>query len=235
MTKSKGPSVPHSSFGYDRERVGNRTRVYIHGQDKLTPQMMKVVLDRLAHGGTWSDAARQAGIAPAALSSWRKEVEAALDPANPSKMTEKTRMFVADCESAAAGFRQRLAERIAEAAGSDWKASSWMLERLDPQGWSPPTQRTEITGTHRMIHELGENETQVLAFAIELVTNGLDLPDGRHLDPAELLARFALPAASRVLYAFRQQALTDPVVRQVAEEYGVMGEVIDVTGTEKSA
>lgn len=49
-------------------------------------------------------------------------------------------------DKAKAKSLERLLSIISDAALDDWKAAAWLLERLNPEHFGPPKQKTEITG-----------------------------------------------------------------------------------------
>jgi hypothetical protein len=88
-----------------------------HRPTKKTPEAVDRILKILGVGGTWSMAAAAAGISPDTLVRWR----------------DTHRAFALACARARDNGAQKLVERIrAEAENGDWRAASWLLERISP-------------------------------------------------------------------------------------------------------
>jgi hypothetical protein len=88
-----------------------------HRPTKKTPEAVDRILKILGVGGTWSMAAAAGAISPDTLVRWRDTDSA----------------FAGACARARDNGAQTLAERIRlEAENGDWRAASWLLERIAP-------------------------------------------------------------------------------------------------------
>lgn len=94
---------------------------------KRSPEVEQLILDVLSAGGTWVMAAAAAGISDDTLVRWRD--------ADPE--------FHTRCTRARIGCAADLAVKIRSEARSDWRAASWLIERLAPEQYG---RRTIVTG-----------------------------------------------------------------------------------------
>lgn len=88
-----------------------------HRPTKKTPEALEKIIQIMGVGGTWNMAAAAGGISPDTLKRWRDK-----DPAFASRIAR-----------ARDDGTQKLADRIRqEAESGDWRAASWLLERIAP-------------------------------------------------------------------------------------------------------
>lgn len=104
----------------------------------LTPEREVRLLRAIRRGMPLKQAAMLAGMSYETLNRWRIQGEAEDAPA-------EFRHFWQALRKAQAVAMERLVGRIQDAAGSDWKAAAWLLERRHPDEFARQ-QRLEHTG-----------------------------------------------------------------------------------------
>lgn len=101
---------------------------------ECTEETTKAICDALVMTGSITAACDDAGITTQCYYNWRKRGEEGEDP------------FVSFLDRTTVARRagkRALINTVRVAAKKDWRAAAWMLERVDPDGWS---KRTELTG-----------------------------------------------------------------------------------------
>jgi hypothetical protein len=106
---------------------------------KLTAARQRRIIDAIRLGARRDEAAAAAGISRRSLQNWLARGELDGERGRYRDFAEAVRTAEAQAELAAL----RTIEKAA--AGGDWRASSWLLERRFPQRWGRQT-RTEVTG-----------------------------------------------------------------------------------------
>jgi transposase len=105
---------------------------------KLTAKRQKAITEAIRLGARRDQAAEAAGIARSTLQNWIARGE--LDGRQPHKR------FAEAVRTAEAEFELESLRAIEQAAaGGDWRAKAWVLERRHPERWGRQT-RHEVTG-----------------------------------------------------------------------------------------
>jgi len=98
-----------------------------------TPTTTAAVCEALKLGLSIRAACDNAGISQASYHEWRSRADEGAPFSDFAEETTRARK---------AG-RMSLVKTVRQAAQSDWRAATWMLERMDPDNFS---RRTEVTG-----------------------------------------------------------------------------------------
>lgn len=105
--------------------------------EKLTKQIQDVIVESLKAGNYVETAAAFAGIHKATLYDWLKK--------GANQSSGKFREFSDAVKKAQAWSEDRDVKLIANAAGSQWQAAAWRLERRFPDRWGR-RERHEVSG-----------------------------------------------------------------------------------------
>jgi len=129
--------------------------------DKRDP--VALVLDAIEKGNFNRDAARLANISESEFYLWLQE-KISLDKINPYFKSE----FSEAVSRAKAKRTDFHVSKIREASNKDWKASAWMLEKLEPKVYGKTTQ-IGFTNNHsvRSVSELTPEEQEKLQKKID--------------------------------------------------------------------
>lgn len=109
---------------------------------KLNDKTAEAIVGVLRAGGYPQVAARAAGIHPEVLATWLRRG----DPAGTEPRDAPYRRLRVRVEQAKAEGEQRNVALIARAAGTNWQAAAWLLERQYPERWARPSQREKDEG-----------------------------------------------------------------------------------------
>jgi hypothetical protein len=104
---------------------------------KLTPETANRVVSVLRAGGYTETAASVAGVNTRRLREWM----ARGDPEGTDPRNAPYREFAAAVTKARAESEARNVAIITRAAGTNWQAAAWLLERTHPERWARPAQR----------------------------------------------------------------------------------------------
>ena len=104
----------------------------------MTDEVVTDIVNALAAGATAKAAAGAAGISEATYHSWRAQACEGADPVFLEFLERTTRAREQGKVALAASIRKAANE-------GDWRAAAWLLERLEPEGWSLK-QQLEHTG-----------------------------------------------------------------------------------------
>jgi hypothetical protein len=105
----------------------------------LTPQVHATIVEALRRGNTREDASAIARITSRTLRNWMSRGEA-------EDAEEFYASFAADVLEAETDARTKMIDEIRLAAGKDWKAAAWYLERRDPNWREHRNASVEMTG-----------------------------------------------------------------------------------------
>jgi hypothetical protein len=122
---------------------------------KLNPTVVQRLVEMYRLGATLADACRYAGIARQTLYDWIEEGRAHLDyianaPDGDYDLSEQATLVLL-LDRASAEFAKRQLEKINVAAGREWTAAAWLLERRLPDEWA---KRERVDHTHTIISEV---------------------------------------------------------------------------------
>ena len=139
-------------------KIGKRPKKGEQGPAMDDARLDKIVEDvarAIALGMTQNDAARAAGVQPRTFESWLEKGRAG----NPAYAR-----IVDPIDNARALGQRSLADRIAKASNTDWRAAAWILERRHPEEWG---KSTDVRLTGNLDLELGKMSDAELDAQIE--------------------------------------------------------------------
>lgn len=102
-------------------------------KSKYTPECVARIIQAIDMGATYELAASYAGISPDTMTAWKDRY---------SDFSDKLR----EAEGRAA---VKWLAKIEQAAGIDWKAAAWKLERRHPQAYGRTVQEQHHSGSIR--------------------------------------------------------------------------------------
>ena len=120
---------------------------------ECTEETTKAICDALVMTGSITAACDDAGITTQCYYNWRKRGEEGEDP------------FVSFLDRTTVARRagkRALINTVRVAAKKDWRAAAWMLERVDPDGWSKRTELTGRAGTPVEVELMNEQKARDL-------------------------------------------------------------------------
>lgn len=128
-------------------------------QTKLTPQVRAAICQRIAAGNHKNVAAVSCGVDPATFYEWIARGEGR-DPDR--AQTPLYADFAEAVKKAEADAEVRNVALIEQAAGKEWTAAAWWLERKFPERWAKKQEAPAIYQDNRSITVLAEmNDDQL--------------------------------------------------------------------------
>lgn len=154
---------------------------------EIDPGIIKTVLDVLSVGAGRDSAAAVAGISRETLNvyvQWGRRYHEALERGDTfecEREAERARFFASfhvDREKAEHGLKAYCLKLICEAGKDDWRALSWILEKMYPLEFRNPPTQLEVTHSEKLPTSKQEARARILRLVAKIET---DEPEGEEV------------------------------------------------------